>query len=194
MVHFAERAPPAPSGGGRAAAIPPPNSATSHDPSAADAPPGAPGAAYAIKFYTNRAAFDAARALYGAEATRPCMGAVRDMFQNARRKSTAGHVLPPCVVSRRGESLAAWARRVKPSRPIALQALAAIADALAALHARGHVYFACKATDVVWLEASQEWQLSDFGAAMKIGAHACRGVRVPSGARIYSKFGVNGEK
>jgi hypothetical protein len=73
-------------------------------------------------------------------------------------------------VSQHGETLSDWARRLEPSVPVVVQALAAIADRLAALHACGYVYYALKASDVVWLETHQEWQLADFGAALKAGA------------------------
>jgi hypothetical protein len=169
VVHFAERAPIAPSAGGRAAATPPP-SINTRDSTSEGIRPGPPATAVAIKFYTNHAAFDAVEEIYSAAATRKCMGAVREVLRNVRRVSTGAHVLPACVVTQCGENLSVWARRVKPTVPIALQALAGIADRIAALHACGYVCYAVKAPDIVWLEEQQEWQLADFGAVMKVGA------------------------
>jgi hypothetical protein len=96
--------------------------------------------------------------------------AIRELLSPQYITPAMRRPLPACVVSRRGESLAAWARRLKPPVDTIVPALAAIAKALAALHACGRVYHALKTSDIVWLEGLQEWVLADFGATVKAGA------------------------
>lgn len=163
VLHFAARAAPAPSSGGRPAAVPPPPTTSG----------GARGDV-ALRFYLSRPAYHAVRELYSAPDTRACMPAVKELIPNARGVATGEHVLPPCVVSRRGESLAAWAKRAQPERPAMVRALADIADALAALHAQGLVYFALKPSDVIRLEGPTPWALSDFSAVVRQGAPPIR--------------------
>ena len=158
VLHFAARAAPAPSCGGRAAAVPPPAGAA-----------GARGDV-ALRFYLARPAYNAVRELYSAPDTRACMPAVKELVPNARGVATGEHVLPPCVVSRRGESLAAWTRRAQPDRAAMVRALADIADALAALHAQGLVYYALKPSDVIRLDGPTPWALADFSAVVRQGA------------------------
>lgn len=160
VVHFATRASPASSAGGRAAAVPPPSAAESST------------TAVALKFYVDRNAFYAVDALVNAPETRHVAGIVREVIPNSRREATGGHILPPCVVSRRGETLVAWARRVRPAPGRLLPVLQEIATAVATVHEAGLVYYALKASDIVWLESLQQWHLADFGATVPAGAPA----------------------
>jgi hypothetical protein len=158
VVHFATRAAPAPSSGGRGAAIPPPSSSFGS------------GDAFALKFYINRAAFRAASELSQSANMRVVTRIIKEVLPNVRRDTTGGHMLPPCVVSRRGENLSAWARRVAPSPMRILPVLAEVAAELAAVHEQGFVYYALKASDIVWLEGRRTWVLADFGAVVPAGA------------------------
>ena len=76
-----------------------------------------------MKFYIVRAAFDRVLGLYRSGAAAAAMGAVIAVVPNNEGAATGGCVLPPCVVTRRGESLEEWARRTRPNLPTALQAL-----------------------------------------------------------------------
>jgi hypothetical protein len=94
---------------------------------------------------------------------------VRELLPSLPTGGRHRRPLPPGVVSRRGESLAAWARRLRPDAAAAIPALADVASALAALHGAGRVYHALKASDVVWLEGHRAWVLADFGATVRKG-------------------------
>ena len=52
-------------------------------------------------------------------------------------------------------------------------ALGGVAAALAALHDTGRVYYALKASDVIYLEGLNLWALSDFSATVPVGAQLC---------------------
>jgi hypothetical protein len=134
-------------------------------------PPSLPGPGdVALRFYFDLLSYRNLRDIFSDSEKRECMPIVKDLVPNAQGVATGGHVLPPCVVTRRGENLTAWVKREKPSRAKLVAALAEIAEALAAVHAQGLVYYALKPSDVIHLEGPSRWVLGDFSATMPAGA------------------------
>lgn len=129
----------------------------------------ADGTDHALKFYVRRAGFDRVASLVAEPAVAQCVTFVEGVVSNDWGHATAGQVLPPYVVTRRGETLAEFALRVRPNLPTAISTLAHIAELLAALHAAGYVYNAVKPTNIAWFEEVGMWGLIDFGSAARVG-------------------------
>jgi hypothetical protein len=99
-----------------------------------------------------------------------CARFVEVVISNEGGHALAGQVLPPCVVTRRGETLAEFAHRVRPNLPTAISTLGHIAELLAALHAAGYVYNAVKPSNIAWFAEEGMWGLIDFGSVARVGA------------------------
>ena len=127
----------------------------------------ATGQEVALKFYVVRAAFDRILSLDMAS-----LGSAADallaVVPNNEGVATGGVVLPPCVVTQKGETLDAWAARVKPHLPACLQALCGIAAEIVTLHSAGYVYYALKPGNVA--RVGRRWMLVDFGCVARSGA------------------------
>ena len=127
-------------------------------------------AAFALKFFTRRAAYDRIAALAATPALAPTMWTLVDTYPNDWGRAHAGAVLPACVAMRRGEPLDAWARRLRPNLPTALNALVQIAELLRDLHAAGYAYRNLKPSNVAWMSDEGRWALIDFACTMPTGA------------------------
>jgi hypothetical protein len=128
------------------------------------------GTLHALKFFVRRSAFDRVAGLLAMPEFRPLMPAIESAEPNNSGEATAGVVLPACVVMKQGEPLEAWAHRVRPNLPTALNALVQIAELLQHLHGAGYVYYALKPNNIAWFSDHNRWSLIDFSCTSRIGA------------------------
>jgi serine/threonine protein kinase len=122
-----------------------------------------------MKIYINPAAFDRCLGFYHSGPAKSAMSPILAVIPNNEKAATAGVILPPYVVMRRGENLEDWARRTRPNLPTALHALLQIATALHELHVMGYVYYAMKPSNVLFVLPEKQWVLSDFGCIGRKG-------------------------
>lgn len=130
------------------------------------------GEEYAIKFFTQRSAFDREHELYGNPVLRSMMPAITHIEPNTdgSARSITGWPMPPCIVIERGESLDKWALRIKPDFTTILQVLTHVVTRLQRLHDNDLVHRDLKPGNVLWRPQHLEWTLIDFGCAAHTGA------------------------
>ena len=131
------------------------------------------GEEYAIKFFTQRSAFDREFELYSNPVLRGMMPAITHIEPNtdSSARSMTGWPMPPCIVIERGESLDMWALRIKPDFTTILQVLTHVATRLQQLHESGLVHRDLKPGNVLWRPQHLAWTLIDFGCAAHTGMH-----------------------
>lgn len=130
------------------------------------------GEEFAIKFFTQRSAFDREFELYSNPVLRGMMPAITHIEPNTinEARSMTGWPMPPCIVIERGESLDMWALRIKPDFTTILQVLTHVATRLEQLHESGLVHRDLKPGNVLWRPQHLAWTLIDFGCAAHTGA------------------------
>eukprot|EP00892_Ulva_mutabilis_P002879 jgi/Ulvmu1/12592/UM092_0022.1 len=131
---------------------------------------------YVLKAFATSAAFRAEAALYLDEgqplgAFLPCMRAILDNTDR-RARDPHGHIMPPCIVMEKGESLDLWRERAAPDQPLVYAVLLHVAKRLQGLHAAGYVHRDLKPANVMWLPRENRWTLIDFGCAAAAGSAA----------------------
>jgi hypothetical protein len=127
---------------------------------------------FAIKFYTQFAAFSRERDLYSDPTLREMMPATQQIIGNEDRAihMPDGYVFPPAIVIEKGESLDVWASRERKDFVTILQVLCHIAERLKVLHAAGWAHLDLKPGNVLRRPEQHSWTLIDFGCAARIGA------------------------
>ena len=125
------------------------------------------GAPLALKFYVRRSGYDRVAGLLANPALAPHLRFVHKARPNDWEQQSAGQVLPASVIATRGEPLEAWARRVRPNLPTALNALVQVAERLKELHGAKLVYGSVKPSNVAWFKEEATWGLIDFSCTVK---------------------------
>lgn len=77
---------------------------------------------YVLKAFATTAAFKAEAALYtdGEKPLGAFLPNMREILHNSRRqfRDPHGHVMPPCIVMEKGESLDCWRERAEPDQAL----------------------------------------------------------------------------
>jgi hypothetical protein len=98
---------------------------------------------YAIKLYTSTAAFERERAAildHDLRLAMPACHAVVDSVTGIHDGPLAGSVLPPMIITERGESLTDYTRRNAPDFISSTQVIVQIARKLQAMHMAGYAH------------------------------------------------------
>lgn len=126
-----------------------------------------------VKYFTNRARFDAYIAAGDERANLAVMPSRHRAFTNEERiyRSPEGYVFPPMVMLERGESLEEW--RAAPQSPHDIHAmLFDVANHLMCLHSQDRVHRQLSASNILWCEASGAWRLLKADRACAVGVLA----------------------
>eukprot|EP00892_Ulva_mutabilis_P005912 jgi/Ulvmu1/3693/UM017_0110.1 len=129
----------------------------------------------AIKFYTDRSAFDRERELYAEARLKAMMPATFAVDDNESGKvcTPYGYKFPPFVIIECGQSLDEWARdNANKDFITVFQALSHAVRALRRLHDFGYAHRDIKPGNILRRPKQHDWTLIDFGCTAQIGSTA----------------------
>lgn len=133
---------------------------------------------YAVKFYMGPNAFHREQAAITAPELAHAMPACVDIIDDpAARRLPGGRgggrapsMLPPMIITERGECLREYVSRKHPDFVSCLQIIVHIAEKLQIMHMAGYAHRDLKPGNCIWLPSQNTWSLIDFGCTAPCGA------------------------
>jgi hypothetical protein len=131
-----------------------------------------PSKQFAVKFFTERHHFEVEQALYANPSLLDFLPPTDDVSSNDSEPHVLGRVLPPMIVTERGESLDEWTHRCKPDFYMCIAIVGHLADRVKRIHGAGLVHRDLKPANVMWLPSVNGFAVIDFGSAARAGGEA----------------------
>ena len=127
---------------------------------------------FAVKFFLNRRDFDLEHALYSDSNVSHVLPPAVDISSNELEPLVLGRVLPPMIITERGESLDEWTRRCQPDYYMCLAIVGHLARRVNDIHRAGLVHRDLKPGNVMWLPSINGFTVIDFGSTVRVGKEA----------------------
>ena len=126
---------------------------------------------YAVKFYFGPNAFRREQAAITTPELSRAMPACVDIIDDPRLRKLPGRggVLPPMIITERGECLREYVTRKHPDFVTCLQIIVHIAEKLQIMHMAGYAHRDLKPGTCIWLPSQNTWSLIDFGCTAPCG-------------------------